>query len=313
MEGKMSRPNNSFTTLAGVPVHYDRLRNQDYGTRGIPHRFYVTPEFESKLDECFGHLWEVCPYGRAAVITSAGTYVAKPGFHGLGRALDLDGLFWPNKTFVTLYDGFQGRNLNLYIGIESVIRMHFGQVLNFSYNAAHRDHFHIDDVEPGFRQGARSSVLFLQNALNYTLGHAVRRTGSYDNETQSALALALRSLDIDGDIRNPEVWLEFLTRLSVKAFSVAQETPDFAEHDLLRSAGRSGREAEGAGNVLDSWSLEAISPVVLLDNLYQVIQDELGDTALRMPVEGAVTAFVGHPDVQALLERHNGSDTNSKS
>jgi hypothetical protein len=294
----MSRPNNSFTTLSGVPVHYDRLRNQDYGTRGVPHRFYVTPEFERKLDECFEHLWQACPFGRAQVITSAGAYVDKPGFHGLGRALDLDGLFWPDKTFITLYDGFQGRNLNLYIGIESIIRMHFGQVLNFSYNAAHRDHFHIDDTEPGFRSGARSSALFLQNTLIHVFGHMVRRTGSYDTATRSGMALALRSLGIDGDIDNLQIWLEFLTKLSEKAFRNAQETADFAEIGIARSAGGS----EG----------EDVSPLTLLRNLYQTVQDELGDTALRMPVEGAVRAFASHPDVRALLERHNNSDANDE-
>ena len=51
--------------------------------------------------------------------------------------------------------------------------MHFGQVLNYDFNAAHRDHFHIDDVAPGFRPSSKTAVFFVQNALSFVLGHNV--------------------------------------------------------------------------------------------------------------------------------------------
>lgn len=104
----MSKPANTFQTLGGVPVHYDRRHPGDYGTRGAPATFHATSEFEAKLDRCFEQLWELSPFGKAEAITSAGAWVNKPGFHGLGRALDLDGIFWREKTFVALFDGFRG-------------------------------------------------------------------------------------------------------------------------------------------------------------------------------------------------------------
>ena len=93
----------------------------------------------------------------------------KPGYHGLGRAFDLDAIFWDNHTFITLNfpeDPF------VYIGVESVIRMHFGTVLNYDYDAAHRDHFHFDDgTNPGWNKMAKSRVVFLQNVLHFLYGY----------------------------------------------------------------------------------------------------------------------------------------------
>ena len=101
----MARPDNYFESLAGVPVNYDRFKNTvyRYGKRGKPGRkYYCTNEFEAKLQSCFEEIWQVCPYGKAEVITTAGAWVDKAGMHGKGRGFDLDGLFWKEFDFVTL-------------------------------------------------------------------------------------------------------------------------------------------------------------------------------------------------------------------
>ena len=117
----MSRPDHRFEKLAGVPVHYDRLAAPfGYGTRGKPHTFYCAGTFEAALERCLQELWELCPLGRPEVITSAGAWVEKPGYHGQGRAFDLDGLFWVTKSFVTRYDGFEGGDRTFYHAVEAV-------------------------------------------------------------------------------------------------------------------------------------------------------------------------------------------------
>ncbi len=124
----MARPTNSFRTITRIPVNYDRLNN-DYGTRGIPYTFYSTNELEKKLDKCFGELWDLCPYGKAEIITSAGTYVNKSGQHGRGRAFDLDGIFWSNRDFVTLWDGYNKGDRRFYFGVYANLRKKFCTVL----------------------------------------------------------------------------------------------------------------------------------------------------------------------------------------
>lgn len=304
----MSRPNNSFTTLGGgVPVHYDRRNNQDYGTEGAPATFFVTADFEAKLDRCFEQLWELTPFGRARIITSAGAYVNKPGFHGMGRALDLDGIFWPDKTFVTLFDGFQGDNRPLYLAVEAVLRMHFGQVLNYNFNAAHRDHFHIDDVAPGFRRTSRTVAFFVQNSLTFVLGRRVSIDGVFGPETDTALAGALNDMGISGSITSLNVWRQFLLGIVQTVFQadpafVGGSVPSSFAADFVPQAGAptsslSAITAEPT-TILDS------TPAELLRNVYQVISDELSETSLKPKIEGAVTAFASHPDVQNLVEQN---------
>ncbi|HEX8141033.1 MAG TPA: extensin family protein [Pyrinomonadaceae bacterium] len=301
----MSRPANSFRTLGGgVPVHYDRLRREDYGTRGVPATFHATSDFEAKLDRCFMQLWESTPFGKAELLISAGAFVAKPGFHGLGRALDLDGIFWRDKTFVTLFDGFQGRDRPLYLAIEAVLRMHFGQVLNYDFNAAHHDHFHIDDIAPGFRQSSKTATFFVQNALSFVLGQPVSRDGIFGNQTRDAVARALTGLGITGSIGTPNVWQKFLEGI-VKTVFQANPVPSAAN---LPSSFRAdfvpgvGTELLSSFSSMEESAEPNLTPGELLQNVYEVIDQEIGQAAQKPNIEGAVTAFASHPEIQRVLE-----------
>jgi len=306
----MTRPNNSFTTLGGgVPVHYDRRNELDYGTRGGGgFTFFATSSFESKLDACFAQIWELSPFGRAEVITTAGAWVPKPNsFHNDGRALDLDGIFWRDKPFVTLHDGFQGGNRPLYFAIEAIIRMHFGQVLNYNFNAAHRDHFHISDTSPGFNRSSMTATFFLQNALTFVLGHPVGRDGIFGNETRGALDLAMDEMGITGSIDNSlDVYRQFLTGVARAGFRLAAPSPgesplspaeDFVAPSTLGFLAAS----EVASVATESESPATETAVELLANAYAVIDLELGNTSLRPKIEGAVTAFANHPDIQRVI------------
>ena len=226
----MSRPtDNSFVTIAGVSTNYARLPVANYGTRGRNYRFYATAEFERKLDRCFFELWDVCPYGKAEVITSAGAWVGKSSYHGRARAFDLDGIFWTNRTFVTLQDGYNNGDRPFYFGVEAILRRHFGTVLDYLYNAPHRDHFHIDDGSSvGFNSSFRSTVSFLQGTLVYVFGISVGASGIdglWGRNTRAALNQALSRLGITGSISNQAVWLQFLSGVARTAFGTENISP----------------------------------------------------------------------------------------
>ena len=160
----------------------------------------ATVGFYGKLSACFAELWTVA--GTADVITSAGAYHEKPGFHGKGRAFDLDALFWPGRTLVTRDD-----HNDLYLGVEAVIRRHFGTVLDYLYNAAHRDHYHFDDgSRVGFRSSSRSMVLYAQAALNAFEGAGLAIDGIWGPLTRGALKRS------EPDVANPESWRGLLLR-----------------------------------------------------------------------------------------------------
>ena len=272
----MARPDNFFEVLAGVPVHYDRLAPPfGYGTRGKPAKFYCLDPFETELNECFQELWDICPLGQAEVIASAGAWVEKPGFHGQGRAFDIDGIFWAGKGFVTLHDGFQGGDRVFYYAVEAIVRRHFGTVLDYNYDIDHRDHLHLDDgTAIGFQPGSPSRVKFLQGALTHVYELPVKVDGDFGPQTEQAVATALGALGIAGGIDNVSVWKEFLIRTAEKGFGIA--TGPVAEKN----------------------------PLELLHDVYAAIDRTLTDTGLRKQVEGTLNAFANHDETQAWLNQY---------
>ena len=220
----MARPDNFFRTLNGVAVHYDRPPLAPYGSRGVAYDFFATTDFEHTLDAFFAELESVCPFGRPEVITSAGAWVNKPLYHGSGEAFDLDGIHWANKKFITL-DFPDDRRF--YLGVESILRKHFPTVLNYYFNAAHRDHLHIDvGGELGFNR-VRSKILFLQSALSHVMETPVSIDGVWGPQTAGALANALAELNIGGQLESLETWRRFLDAMSARAFgeSIAHPIP----------------------------------------------------------------------------------------
>ena len=272
----MSRPSNYFTELAGVPVNYDRLPPpHNYGTRGTPTRFHTIEGFQDTLEAFFSELWNVCPLGLAEVITSAGAYTAKPGFHGSGRAFDLDCIFWGNKSFIT--SEYQ-TDAKFYLGVESILRKYFGTVLNYNYNASHRDHFHIDDgSEVGFRR-VRSILLYTQAALTEIYDAPVEIDGLYGSETADSLERVLPTINVQTDLSETTNWLSFLTTTAERAFEQA-----------------TGTVAEDSKN-----------PLELLMELYGVIERELADSASRKRIETVLNRFADHQETEVWLEHYRG-------
>ncbi len=199
----------AFTTLGGVPVNYDRAPVAAYGTVGVGRTFHCTHAFYAKLDACFTELWRVCPEGRPMAVASAGAQVAKSGQHGLGRAFDLDGIFWPGKSFVT--KKFP-EDPAYYLGVEAILRKHFGIVLDYNYNSAHRDHFHIDDGSTVGYKTTRSHTVFVQAACFHVMDIEVKGgiDGVSGKNTRTALDAACAKLGVSTPLTTPANWLAFL-------------------------------------------------------------------------------------------------------
>lgn len=81
-------------------------------------------------------------------VVTAGAYVNKSGYHGLGRAFDLDIIKWQNAQSAPYYGEHNSSNLALqrrYVGLNACAHRHFRYVLHGWYNSAHGDHIHVDD------------------------------------------------------------------------------------------------------------------------------------------------------------------------
>lgn len=280
-----SKPANMFTTLGGgMPVHYDRHKPpHHYGTKGQPASFAVEKSFENQLDAAMNELWTKCPLGKADIILSAGAFVCKSGQHGKGLAFDLDGIWWGSRLVLTKDYHADAR---AYLGIEAILRKHVGTVLNYEYNAAHHDHWHLDaGTKPGFDSGSRSRVLFLQMALRKLFGQSVRVDGQFGDETRKAVravfaALGLASaaeMDTDNEVDKvlAEHWSAFL---------------DGAAKEGLAALAPAGRAP-----------VVTPSPLQLLATLHDMLEDELSEHPARKSIERAIENFADHPDIAAVL------------
>lgn len=266
----MTRPQNYFTELSGTAVHYARAPVAPYATRGKSYRFYVIESFEQSLVACFKELWKVCPFGQADVLTSAGAYVNKSGYHGLGRGFDLDAIFWPERDFVTLN---YPSDPVFYLGVEAILRRHFGTVLNYLYNRAHRDHFHIDNgTSVKFTSSSTSRVYFLQAALTHVLDIPVLIDGKYGSQTSGATNKALKNIGSTGKLESANTWKALLLSIAETAFNKVEQE---------------------------------MSPPYFLRQLYNTIEHELDDTEQRKKIETALNVFVNHDDVETLLGKYD--------
>jgi hypothetical protein len=254
------------------------------GTQGKPTTWHCTSAFEDKLDACFAQLWEVCPLGKADVICTAGVWVDKTGMHGKGRAFDLDAVFWGDR--LVLANNYPNDRV-AYLGIEAILRKHFGTVLNYKYNAAHQDHWHIDDGSSvGFQTSSESRVKFLQMALNsvYAAQPVLSVDGDYGRKTRGAAREVLLELqlvasdqlaaDSDVDRSLKQVWLALLDETARRGLNVL-------------APAREGQEPTAQE---------------LLERLYGVILEELEETEARKRIETAVTTFVSHPTISSALD-----------
>ncbi len=285
-ETPMSKPNNSFKTLGGyVPVNYDRKPPQyDLGSRGMPTTWHCTEDFEKKMDDCFAELWKKCPLGKADIICTAGAWVPKPGMHGQGRAFDLDAIWWGDRLL--LAKNYPSDKV-AYLGVESVLRKHFGTVLNYKYNAAHQCHWHFDDgTSVGFRTMS-SVVLYLQMTLNevFKVNKPLMVDGDYGDNTRGGVRQALKDCglvnvaDVSSNSKLDQAltdnWMAFLDEAAKRGLAV------------LKPAGE--EEEESASD--------------LLERLYDVINEEIGNSAARKTIESALTIFVSHPTIEKALEQ----------
>lgn len=217
----------SFNTLAGVPVHYDRLKApKGYGSKGEQRNFKCTNELKTALGNCMTDLFAAWNEGNPTIILSAGTLGDGEHAHGKGNAFDLDGFWWGERRF--MMDEYP-TNRRLYIGINAHLFLYFPQVLSYHYKG-HKDHFHVDfnqSHKNHFRTGSEAQTYFLQMVLKYLYGQDLGTSGKekdgvdgdYGTKTKNALKAVLPMIDMAGkDITKQADWREFLTKVRENAF-----------------------------------------------------------------------------------------------
>jgi len=253
----------TINTINGIPLHYARLTNHPYGTRGEQRQFKIDAQFLKTLEAAFEEVFLNCPLGKPEIITTAGILVNKPGMHGHGKAFDIDAIFWKDNSLVTSNFIHQKE---LYIGIECFLRKHFGIVLNNLY-PNHHDHWHIDtSVVVDYNKGSKSETLFVQMSLRYIYEKPVIIDGIWGRQTRSYIEEVFSRLQIATPITTKTNYIKFLDLTGKIAFKLTEDKA---------------------------------SPIALLDNLEAVIA-QLPATQKQQVTE-ALNSFLDHGDTASWL------------
>jgi hypothetical protein len=208
-----------YRTIGGVPLRYVRVSP-------ALTTIYIrsTSEFEEKLDRYSYNLASAAPawYGPLRWIATAGAYVPKPGYHGMGRAFDLDIVRWKNAACRPIHGHHNSTvaRRRRYVGVDALARRWFKYVLDAGYNSAHRDHIHVDDGGGAlvFNLNYRSDTVFVQRAANVMMGAGLAIDGIYGPLTHAAFYRMKERMDIPHRVSSsPRTYRRFLWRLAVMA------------------------------------------------------------------------------------------------
>lgn len=193
----MNAPLVTITHAGPYRLAYDRLT-----TLGViepaPNRdtrtFRGTQALQDALDLWAGFVPTVMD--PPAYVLTGGLTVNKPGEHGAGNAIDVDGFWWSDTNTFLANDA--PTDWYRYLTYEATLRKAFGTVLNWDYNANHHDHWHCDLGHSTAWRAAESQAKFVQRALREIWRFDLAVTGTWDADSRAALAEAGYDFDAAG-------------------------------------------------------------------------------------------------------------------
>jgi hypothetical protein len=213
----------SVDQLDGVPLFFER---------GLPHpqrrHFSFDPVFH---DDCIAVIKSVRfrahpSYGKLKRITTAGTFVEKPGLHGSGRAMDHDRWTFEHVEIAPIEHEHEASTLAVrrrYWALAAIMRSHSAFLLHGHFNADHADHLHHDNGGPfGFTTDSPATVKLVQAICRHIFANAtVAIDGDYGPKSKAAVAAAMAKLELPGTIFDPSQFKRFLLRSGRLGFQLA--------------------------------------------------------------------------------------------
>jgi len=211
----------SISKLDGVPLFFAR------GVAPRPQTFSVEPGFRDVLERTVRTVRRRAPqsFGELKRITCAGVLVAKPGFHGLGRAFDHDEWRFENVAIRPIARDHAAADLarrQRYWALAALMRARSAFVLHGHFNAAHEDHIHQDNGGPRpFTTGSEATVKLVQAVCNHIYGASLAIDGAFGQKSQGAAREAMQRVHLAGDIADPVQWTRFLLRSGRLGFDLS--------------------------------------------------------------------------------------------
>lgn len=213
-EGGEERPGFTLISeLLGVPLFYERG-----GSGAQPAKFEIATSYKPILEQTLRELMErIVPakFGQLKRISSAGTFVSKPGMHGQGRAIDWDRFVFEKLEIAPIerdHEAPARAKRQRYWAAGAIMRANSAFLLHGRYDGPHGDHFHQDNQTGVQFRTSRSTVTLLQAVLNDIYGNNLAIDGDFGTRTGNALRAAFEKVELSGDPENTDTFRRFLRR-----------------------------------------------------------------------------------------------------
>jgi hypothetical protein len=204
-----------ISELAGVKLMYGRNGDPE------PRKFPVDPDFKDQLERTVQLVVRRAPaeFGELRSLTSAGMMVKKPNsLHADGRACDWD--VW--KFAHVKISPFDGDHADpslavrrRYWSLAALCRSSSAYILHAEFNDAHKDHIHQDNgAMLPFDATSGTTVKLVQAVCNVVFDAKPKLSidGVFGEKTKGALAEALETVHLNGDVTGLATWRRFLRR-----------------------------------------------------------------------------------------------------
>ena len=210
-----------ISQLDGVPLLFAR------GVPARPQSFSVEPGFLRVLTRTVKTVRARAPesFGELESITCAGILVAKPGFHGLGRAFDHDAWTFANVDIRPIdreHNSSSRAKRQRYWALAALMRSRSAFILHGHFNADHADHIHQDNGGPRpFTTTSEATVKLVQAVCNHIHGQPLEIDGAFGPLSQAAATTAMQRVNLAGDIFDPDEFKRFLLRSGRLGFELS--------------------------------------------------------------------------------------------
>jgi hypothetical protein len=210
-----------ISSLDGVPLFFAR------GVPPRPQTFSVEAGFLKVLERTVETVRRRAPasFGDLQRITCAGVLVAKPGFHGLGRAFDHDAWMFEHVKIRPIerdHASPSRAKRQRYWALAALMRARSAFVLHGHFNAAHEDHIHQDNGGPRpFTTSSEATVKLVQAVCNHIFGKSLAIDGVFGANSQAAVTAAMQRVNLAGDVSDPAQFKRFLLRSGRLGFELS--------------------------------------------------------------------------------------------
>ncbi|WP_432558311.1 twin-arginine translocation signal domain-containing protein [Granulicoccus sp. GXG6511] len=203
--------------IGAARLHYD--------IDGEPRPVHFDAGFHRQLESWWADWRETSGLGDANRIDNFGAWIDGRGacdsWHHAGRAFDLGRIRRDGDVLVSCREDVwagtsdEPQRRRGYWALAAHLHIHFAHVLTYLFDAAHRNHIHLDNGLSGsglstFRPGSRVQVQVVQASARWLFDEPVEITGRLDAETRRAAESVLDSLGLRGGLTSADNWHAYL-------------------------------------------------------------------------------------------------------